>query len=205
CGPCSTACIDRLMNEGDYDITVFYYNPCINDREEYEKRKQNQIMYINAINDDGRYGGRKVSFVEGDYFPEEYLELVKGFENEPEGGRRCTICFTQRLRAAASYALGHGYDCFTTTLTVSPYKNYPLISSIGKKTADELGIRYLDMDFKKKAGFEKSVKLSKAYGLYRQNYCGCDFSKRTGGGAAEPERPAASKDDGHSVDTDAVL
>ena len=187
CGPCSSACIERLLP--DYDITVFYYNPCIDDRDEYEKRKANQIKLIQAINETGiyrngepvrTYNGEKpnVDFVEGDYDPERYLELVAGFEEEPEGGARCPICFRMRLTAAANYAKQHGFDAFTTTLTVSPHKNFPLISSIGEEVGRAAGIEYLLFDFKKKDGFLRSIQLSKEFGLYRQDYCGCNFSKR---------------------------
>lgn len=187
CGPCSSACIERLLP--DYDITVFYYNPCIDDRDEYEKRKTNQIKLIEAINEKGlcrdgepvkTYDGEKASvdFVEGDYDPERYLELVKGLEDEPEGGARCPVCFRMRLTAAAEYAKREGFDAFTTTLTVSPHKNYPLISSIGEEVGNEIGIEYLPFDFKKKDGFLRSIQLSKEFGLYRQDYCGCGFSKR---------------------------
>ena len=175
CGPCSSAVIERLMP--DYRITVFYHNPCITDRDEYEKRKENQILLIEQMNEELSPEDR-IDFVEGDYVPETYLELVRGLEQEPEGGARCTVCFRERLRDTAEYAKEHGFSLFTTTLTVSPHKNYPLISSIGKEEAERAGVQFLDMDFKKKDGFHRSVVLSKRYGLYRQNYCGCGFSKR---------------------------
>lgn len=175
CGPCSSACIERLLP--DYRVTVFYYNPCITDREEYERRKRNQISLIDQMNI-GRETESAIRYVEGNYCPEEYLEMVSGYEKEPEGGARCTLCFRQRLAGTASYAAAHGFELFTTTLTVSPHKNYPLISSIGKEEAERAGIRFLDIDFKKKDGFHRSVILSKKYGLYRQKFCGCDFSRR---------------------------
>ena len=175
CGPCSTAVIERLVD--DYDITVFFYNPCITDREEYERRKENQIRFIEYYN--LHLGGTaKVNFIEGDYDPETYFDAVKGHEAEPEGGSRCTICFTQRLETTAEAAKLGGFPLFTTTLTVSPHKNYPLISAIGKRAAEEYGVEFLDLDFKKKAGFQRSIQMSKEYELYRQNYCGCEFSKR---------------------------
>ena len=175
CGPCSSAVIERLAP--DYHITVFFYNPCITDQEEYEKRKANQIMLIDRMNRDMPQSGQ-IDMIEGEYDPERYLMLVRGMENEPEGGLRCTACFEMRLEGTARYASEHGYPLFTTTLTVSPHKNYPLISSIGKRMADEYGVEFLDKDFKKKAGFQRSVQLSKEYGLYRQNFCGCEFSRR---------------------------
>lgn len=176
CGPCSTAVIERLLPA--YDITVFYFNPCITSPEEYEKRKQTQIRFLQELNERACGSSCRVDFVEGDYAPEEYLRLVQGLEGEPEGGKRCTVCFRQRLAAAADYAADHGFPQFTTTLSVSPHKNYPLIASIGKEEAERTGVEFLDMDFKKKAGFQRSVQLSREYGLYRQDYCGCEFSRR---------------------------
>ena len=169
CGPCSSSVIERLLP--DYDITVFYYNPCITDEAEYELRKENQIKLIEE-------SGCGVSFVEGDRDTDEYLELVKGLENEPEGGARCTVCFRQRMAAAAKEAAESGIGLFTTTLTVSPHKNYRLISQIAKDEAEKAGAEFLDMDFKKKDGFKRSIELSKEYGLYRQDFCGCEFSRR---------------------------
>lgn len=175
CGPCSTAVIERLID--DYDVTVYFYNPCITDQDEYERRKESQIRFIEYYN--LHLGGAgKVHFIEGDYEPENYFQAVKGYEEEPEGGSRCTICFTQRLEKTAEAAKLGGYPLFTTTLTVSPHKNYPLISAIGKVAAETYGVEFLDLDFKKKAGFQRSIQMSKEYELYRQNYCGCEFSKR---------------------------
>lgn len=175
CGPCSTACIERLIT--DYKITVFYYNPNITDRDEYELRKENQLRFIELYN-------RKVSvedsieFVEGEYLPEGFFAAAKGLEAEPEGGKRCVECFRLRMERTAQAALKTGNGIFGTTLTVSPHKNYSLISAIGCELADKYRIEFLDMDFKKKAGFQRSIEISKEYGLYRQNYCGCEFSKR---------------------------
>lgn len=175
CGPCSTSVIERLAP--DYDITVFFYNPCITDREEYEKRKENQIAFIEKYN--LNLGGmHKIHFLEGEYEPDKYEQLTAGYSNEPEGGARCTICFRMRLLKTAQTAVSRGYELFTTTLSVSPHKNYPLISAIGRELAQEHGIEFLDCDFKKKAGFQRSIQLSREYGLYRQNYCGCEYSKR---------------------------
>ena len=205
CGPCSSACIERLAP--DYDITLFFYNPCIDDAAEYEKRKENLLKLVDAINRNGYVGGVEnaegvedseitplqygpvkseitplqygpVKVVEGKYDPENYLEAVKGLEGEPEGGARCAVCFRMRLQESARYAKETGFDGFTTTLTVSPHKNYRVISEIGREVAEEVGIEYYPFDFKKKDGFLHSIRLSKAYGLYRQDYCGCGFSKR---------------------------
>lgn len=175
CGPCSTSVIERLAP--DYDITVFFYNPCITDEAEYEKRKESQIAFIEKYNLK-LAGLHRIHFIEGVYEPDKYYQLTAGFSNEPEGGARCTICFRQRLEKTAQTAADKGYGIFTTTLTVSPHKNYPLISAIGKELSEAYGIEFLDLDFKKKAGFQRSIQLSKEYGLYRQNYCGCSYSKR---------------------------
>lgn len=174
CGPCSTSCIERLVNE--YYITVFFYNPNITDLKEYEKRKETQIKFINSYNlklEDEK----KIKYIEGEYNPSDYFDFVKGLENEKEGGKRCTECFKLRLHRTAEVAKDLNFDYFATTLTVSPHKNSPLISLIGNVISNELKIAYLDMDFKKKDGYKRSIELSKEYDLYRQNYCGCEFSK----------------------------
>lgn len=174
CGPCSTAVIERLMD--DYSITVFFYNPNITDEDEYRMRLEAQKQVIDYFNDK-RMMMDKISLIEGEYNAPSYMRNVKGFEEEQEGGARCSICFRMRLEAAAKEALQKGFDTFTTTLTVSPHKNYKIISEIGHETELSFGIPYLDMDFKKKAGFQRSIELSKEIGIYRQNYCGCEFSK----------------------------
>ena len=174
CGPCSTACIERLLP--DYKVTIFYYNPNITDREEYEKRKANQIKFIEAFNEEVPEED-KVVFIEGEYLPEEFFDVARDLEDCPEGGERCTECFKLRLDRTARAAIVMGYPIFGTTLTVSPHKNYQLISAIGTNLADVYELEFLDMDFKKKAGFQRSIELSKKYELYRQNYCGCEFSK----------------------------
>lgn len=173
CGPCSTAVIERLAP--DYNITVFYYNPCITDKDEYELRKENQIKFIDAFN---QKNDAKIGFIEGEYEPDEFYKLTTGFSNEPEGGARCPICFKMRLAKTAMTAKHIGIGLFATTLTVSPHKNYPLISAIGFEVANENGVEFLDMDFKKRAGFQRSIELSREYKLYRQDYCGCQYSKR---------------------------
>ena len=174
CGPCSTACIERLLP--NYKVTVFFYNPNITDQEEYEKRKANQIKFIEAFNSEVPEEDRVV-FIEGEYLPEDFFEAAKGLEDCPEGGERCTECFKLRLDRTAKAALVMGYPIFGTTLTVSPRKNYQLISLIGTELGEIYELEFLDMDFKKKAGFQRSIELSKKYELYRQNYCGCEFSK----------------------------
>ncbi|MGF6375444.1 putative adenine nucleotide alpha hydrolase (AANH) superfamily ATPase [Clostridiales Family XIII bacterium PM5-7] len=174
CGPCSTSVIERLAP--NYDITVFFYNPCITDVEEYERRKATQIKYIEEFNLKSG-DARQITFLEGNYNPEAFYRLTSGYEAEPEGGDRCTICFRQRLEETAAKAKSIGIHGFTTTLSVSPHKNYLLISQIGQNLAEKYELEFLDLDFKKQAGFQRSIQLSKDHNLYRQNYCGCQYSK----------------------------
>ncbi len=175
CGPCSTSCIERLIQ--DFKVTIFFYNPNITDREEYELRKMNQLKFLSEYNltlpED-----EQVSFIEGEYIPEDFFEACSQYSEEPEGGRRCTECFKLRLGRTAQVAEKGGFQSFGTTLSVSPHKNYMLISAIGTELAKAYGVEFLDMDFKKKAGTQRSIQLSKEYNLYRQNYCGCQYSKR---------------------------
>lgn len=173
CGPCSTAVVERLTDE--FDVTIFFYNPCITDEKEYQLRRNAQIDFIEKYNME-HIGETKVYFKETDYRPTEFFEATEGLENEPEGGARCSVCFTQRLERTAGEAVLSGFDYFGTTLTVSPHKNYKLISDIGRNLALKYGVSFLDRDFKKKDGFRRSVELSKKYELYRQNYCGCEYS-----------------------------
>ncbi len=174
CGPCSTACIERLVEE--YNVTVYFYNPNVTEEEEYEKRKAAQKSFIQQYNQDPATSG-KVDYMEGPYEPEEFLERVKGLEEEPEGGKRCSVCFLMRLEKTAETAKILNYDYFTTTLTVSPHKDYDTISALGQRLARLYNISYLDSNFKKKDGFKRSIQMSKEYDLYRQNYCGCRFSQ----------------------------
>ena len=174
CGPCSTACIERVLP--DYKVAIFFYNPCITDKEEYEKRKEAQIKFLNAFNEKLSEED-KVEFIEGEYLPEEFFEVAAEYADEPEGGARCTECFKLRLDRTAQAALKMGFGIFGTTLTVSPHKNYNLISAIGCELGGKYNLEFLDIDFKKKAGFQRSIQMSKEYELYRQNYCGCEFSK----------------------------
>ncbi|MBQ6370011.1 MAG: epoxyqueuosine reductase QueH [Firmicutes bacterium] len=175
CGPCSTAVIERLADE--FEITVFYYNPCITDEEEYLLRRENQKKFLQEFNEE-RIEKNRIRFLEGAYHPGAFLKLVKGHEQDPEGGERCSLCFAQRLEKTAETAQMTGCDYFGTTLTVSPHKNYRRISEIGQSIALRYGLTFLDRDFKKKDGFKRSIELSRRYGLYRQDYCGCEFSKR---------------------------
>lgn len=174
CGPCSTACIERLLP--DYKITVFFYNPNITEEDEYEKRKEAQLKFLNKFNEEHSEED-KVEFIEGEYLPDEFYEVCSQYADAPEGGARCTECFKLRLEKTAQAAIRTGHNLFGTTLTVSPHKNYNLVSAIGCEFAAKYGLEFLDMDFKKKAGFQRSIQMSKEYELYRQNYCGCSYSK----------------------------
>lgn len=168
CGPCSTTCIDRLKDE--YDLTVFYYNPNIYPEEEYLHRLGEQIRYV-------KEAGLNVVVIDGTYDDSEmFLNAYKGYEEMKEGGSRCEICFNLRLDKTASYAKEHGYDIFATTLSVSPHKNAKLINEIGQKLSQKYDVEYLVTDFKKQDGYLNSIKKSKEYNLYRQNYCGCKYS-----------------------------
>ncbi len=177
CGPCSSYCIEALAKH--FDVTFFWYNPNIFPREEYDLRLENQKKIISEMKCE-----HTVSLLECDYDDERFYSAVKGLENEKEGGLRCTECFILRLEKCAKAAKEHGFDFFTTTLTVSPHKNAPLINSIGEDLAQKYGVKFLPSDFKKKNGYKRSIELSKEYGLYRQNYCGCVYSLESGNGNA---------------------
>lgn len=173
CGPCSTAVIEGLVE--NFDVTVFYYNPNITDEAEYQHRKSEEERFIKEFS---AKAGVTIDYIEGDYDPENYLDFVMGLEDEPEGGARCLKCFEIRLRKTAAMARAKGFDYFDTTLTVSPYKNYDNISAIAKGLAEEYGVKYLGGNYKKKNGYQRSIELSKEYNLYRQHFCGCEFSRR---------------------------
>ena len=175
CGPCSTSVIERLVDE--FNVTVFFYNPCITDEEEYRRRREAQIQFIEQFNEENA-GRCRIVFREGDYCPGAFFEATAGLGNEPEGGARCEVCFRQRLEKTAAAECISGADYFGTTLTVSPHKDYKLISEIGRELALKYSLSFLDRDFKKKDGFARSIQLSRKYSLYRQNYCGCKYSER---------------------------
>lgn len=175
CGPCATACVERLAD--DYSITVFYYNPNITDEKEYFLRRDALTQFIDAFNRD-HPDLTPVSYIEGDYAPETFIRKAGPLAAEPEGGRRCNVCFEIRLAETARVARELAFDCFTTTLTVSPHKDFKLISEIGTALGQGAGVEYLAIDFKKKNGFQRSIELSKQYGLYRQNFCGCEYARR---------------------------
>ena len=175
CGPCSTAVIERLIE--DYQITVFFYNPNITDPAEYEKRLDAQKKVIDYFNSGNAVILDRIELLEGKYSPDDFFKAATGLEEEPEGGRRCARCFELRLNETAKEAKLKGFDCFGTTLTVSPHKDYSLISKTGRAIGSMQRIEFLDLDFKKQNGFLRSVELSREIGIYRQNYCGCEFSK----------------------------
>lgn len=168
CAPCSSSVIERLLPY--FKITIFYYNPNIEPYKEYLKRKEEQIKFIKDLNEN-------INFLDCDYENEIFKELSKGLENMPEGGYRCHKCYNLRLEKTAITAKKNNFDYFGTTLTVSPYKNSQVLNKIGEEISKSLNIKYLYSDFKKKEGYKKSIELSKKYNLYRQNYCGCIYSK----------------------------
>ena len=167
CAPCSSHCLSELSPQ--IGVTVLYYNPNLDCAGEYEKRKREQLRFLRETG--------LADFLDCDYAPEDYLAAVRGLEEEKEGGARCAVCFRLRLERTAREAKARGFDYFATTLTVSPLKNAKLINTIGFAVAEEVGVKYLPSDFKKRGGYLHSVKLSEEYGLYRQDYCGCAFSK----------------------------
>lgn len=170
CAPCSSYCLQYLAEY--FHITLLYYNPNISPRQEYEKRVAEQKRLLREL--PVKY---EVSFLEGNYDPNRFFEMAKGLEDVPEGGERCFRCYEIRQREAAVYAKEGGFDYFTTTLSVSPHKNAQKLNEIGLALEQEYGVRYLVSDFKKKGGYLRSIELSGEYNLYRQNYCGCVYSK----------------------------
>lgn len=171
CAPCSSYCLEYLSQY--FKITVFFYNPNISERAEYLHRLDEEKRLISEMN--FKY---PVSIIEGEYSPTEYFSAVKGLENEPEGGERCKKCFALRLEKSARIAREMNFDYFTTTLTISPLKNAGVLNEIGGYFADLYKVKWLSSDFKKKEGYKRSIVLSAEHKLYRQNYCGCIFSKR---------------------------
>ncbi len=166
CGPCSSYVLEYLTQY--FDITLLFYGPNIQPREEYELRLSHQRRVLEHI---------PVKILECDYEGEAFDEAVRGLEAEPEGGGRCTVCFRLRLEETARRALEGGYDYFCSTLSVSPHKDAQRINAIGLRLAETYGVKWLPSDFKKRGGYQRSIALSKEYGLYRQDYCGCLFSQ----------------------------
>lgn len=173
CAPCSSYVLEYLCRY--FAITVFYFNPNISFTEEYQKRAEEQKRLIAAYNQAGK--GYPIQTAEGDYNPRLFFDAVKGYEKCPEGGERCWRCFELRLRETAVKAARKRFDYFGTTLTISPLKNADKLNEIGRKLSAEYGVSWLPSDFKKKNGYKRSIELSAEYGLYRQDYCGCVFSK----------------------------
>ena len=171
CAPCSSHVITYLSKY--FDITILYYNPNIAPEEEYLKRKSEQIKLIGMLDTPN-----KLDFIDCDYDNDKYNELVKGYELCPEKGERCTICFNLRIEKTAKIAKDNKYDYFCTTLSVSPYKNAKLINKIGEDMEKKYNVKWLHSDFKKDNGYKHSIELSHKYVLYRQDYCGCVYSKR---------------------------
>ena len=190
CAPCSSYCIEYLCEF--LEITVFYYNPNISESEEYKKRVVEQKRLIECYNSEivsGSRKGFKISVVEGDYDPQDFFDIAKGYENCPERGERCHRCYELRLRRTAEYMRETGgFDRFATTLTLSPLKDSAKINEIGERLSAEYGVKFLVSDFKKKNGYLRSIELSKEYDLYRQDYCGCVYSK------AQRQREKAEKE-----------
>ena len=185
CAPCSSACLERLRE--CFKVTVFYYNPNISERAEYEKRKAEEKRLIAAYNrqvDEQDFTGmhstaaaNRIEILDCDYDGQAYEDAVKGFESCPEGGDRCTRCFALRLGKTAETAKKNGFDYFSTTLTISPLKNADKLNAIGQEMQERYGVAFLPSDFKKKDGYKRSIELSKEFDLYRQNYCGCKYSR----------------------------
>lgn len=171
CAPCSSYVIEYLASY--FHITVFYYNPNIYPDIEYEKRVEEQMRFVREF--PTKY---PVEFLRGDFEKERFYDAIKGYEQVKEGGERCFRCYRLRLLETAKRAKQLGADYFTTTLSISPLKNAAKLNEIGEELAAEYGIAYLNSDFKKKNGYKRSVELSKEYGMYRQDYCGCVFSKQ---------------------------
>lgn len=195
CAPCSSYCLEYLREY--FAVTVFYYNPNISGAEEYRKRVEEQKRLIQVYNEQIKSGdfdsmhstkaASAISIVEGDYEPECFFSMAKGLEACKEGGERCFRCYEMRLLKTAELAKEKGFDYFATTLTISPLKNAQKLNEIGIRIGDETGILFLPSDFKKKEGYKRSIALSEVYHLYRQDFCGCAYSK------AESERRKAEK------------
>ena len=171
CAPCSSYVLEYLSRY--FEITVFYYNPNIFPESEYTKRILEQQTLISEMETE-----HPVAFLAGFYDKEKFYEMARGLEHVKEGGERCMRCYELRLRESARMAREGGFDYFTTTLSISPMKNAAKLNEIGERLGEEYGVKYLLSDFKKKNGYKRSTELSKEYGLYRQDYCGCEFSLR---------------------------
>lgn len=167
CGPCSTSVINELKDY--FELIVYYYNPNIFPKEEYLRREEEQRLYLESLG---------IVYILGDYENDKYESAIKGLEMEPEGGSRCSVCFKLRLEKTAQIADELNMEYFTTTLTVSTHKNSRIINEIGLELANEYKVEYLVSDFKKNDGYGKSIRMSQELGMYRQDYCGCSYSKQ---------------------------
>lgn len=181
CAPCSSYVLEYIARY--FDITLFYYNPNISPREEFSYRLGELERFVGAA-------GYSSPVEAPEYDADEFFSRVRGLENLPEGGERCRVCYDLRLRRTAQAAADRGFDYFTTTLSISPYKNAEWLNGIGGQLEEEYGVKYLYSDFKKNNGYKRSIELSREYGLYRQDYCGCVFSK------SEAEKRKAEKQKG---------
>lgn len=168
CAPCASACIERLKDY--FALTVYFYNPNIDGAEEYHKRARELKRFCDDFG---------VDYIIEDYNSKEFYSAVKGLEEEKECGKRCSVCYALRLKKATEFAKQNGYEYITTTLTISPLKDAQRLNEIGGALSQKIGVKFLPSDFKKKGGYLRSIELSREYGLYRQNYCGCEFSKHS--------------------------
>ncbi len=168
CAPCSSACLERLKEH--FAVTVLYYNPNIDEDSEYEKRKAEQIRFLEETG--------WANILDCDYDKQAFERMAEGLEQEPERGKRCYLCYALRLSKTAEIAKEQAFDYFATTLTLSPHKNAEWLNEIGEREGEKQSVAYLYSDFKKQGGYYRSIDLSKEYGLYRQDFCGCRFSKK---------------------------
>ena len=178
CAPCSSYTLEYLSRY--FDITVYYFNPNISPKQEFDKRFEEQKRLISQMPFKNR-----VTLVEGDYNYDDFLEIAKGLENVPEGGERCFRCYKMRLESTARLAKEQGFDYFCTTLSISPLKNSQKINELGFEIEEKYVVKWLPSDFKKREGYKRSIQLSREYSLYRQNFCGCVFSKNQQGESNE--------------------
>lgn len=187
CAPCSSYCIEYLALY--YDITIYYFNPNITAKEEYDRRAEEIKRFVAEFNKNHSGAAveagdeireyKRVKLIFGEYDNRLFFDKVKGLEKEPEGGKRCYECYKLRMEDTAREALRQGYDYFSTTLSISPHKNAQWLNEIGESLSEKYGISYLFSDFKKRNGFKRSIELSAQYNLYRQNFCGCIYSRET--------------------------
>lgn len=173
CAPCSSACLEELNKY--FKITIYYYNPNISPRAEFEKRLNEEKRLVLEMPFEN-----SVKVIDGEYDYNDFLQIAKGLEDVPEGGERCFRCYRLRLEKTAQLAKEKGFDYFCTTLSISPLKNSQRINEIGYDVQEKYGVKWLPSDFKKKEGYKRSIELSREYNLYRQNFCGCVFSKKGG-------------------------